>query len=55
MTLPDAPSIHLDAPITDTSVQNLCTMYLDYIGQLLTEAESHFGGQGGSTEARDAR
>jgi hypothetical protein len=45
MTLPDAPSSHLGAPITDHSVQNLCTLFLAYIGRVLAEAEAHFGGQ----------
>ena len=43
MTVPDAPTVHLGAPVKDTSVQNLCTLFLAYIGRLLSDAEAHFG------------
>jgi hypothetical protein len=40
---PDPPSEHLGAVITDTSVANLCRLYVAFLSALVNEATSEFG------------
>lgn len=40
--LPNLPDTHLGRAISDKSIRYLCGLYLDYMANLITEAERHF-------------
>jgi hypothetical protein len=40
--LPGRPTVHVGRDIADRSMQNLCRLYLDYMANLVDEAERHF-------------
>jgi hypothetical protein len=43
LRLPNPPTEHLGKPLTDTSIENLSRLYVNYLSELVTDAQKEFG------------